>query len=499
MKPMKRRWLLHLAALVILSIGLLLVAGANPLPARGEPEQFCFAETGYCIEGAIRAYWERGGGLATFGYPISDMRTETREGWSGAVQWFERDRLEDHSEQGVMASRLGADLLAAQGRPWHLFSPADTKPAGCLYFVATGHSLCEPFLSHWRSSGELERSGYPITEPFIETIAGWSGTVQYFERRRMELHSELPGSPILFGLLGRELLAMSPTSASTAPASPSAVHHAPGESAPPEPPPLPADEPAPTSAPGAPPTEAPTPTATPPLPQTTASDIELAVPILMYHYIREVDRASDPAGYDLSVAPARFAVQLDWLAREGYTSLRMSELAACLRGERLCPERAVALTFDDGYADAYTMALPMLQERGFVATFYIVTSFVGQPGYMGWEELRMLRDAGMEIGSHGTTHTDLTTMTHDEARKELAVSREEIGAGLQVVVESFCYPYGQFSTDIRWLVMQAGYGNAVATVPQQQTVDRYALARLRISNHTTHTRFRQMVREASQP
>lgn len=76
-------------------------------------------ETGHCIAGAIRAYWERNGGLAIFGYPISDLAVDSVYDeyggftWSGPVQWFERDWLEDHSGVGqeVMAGRLGAEQL----------------------------------------------------------------------------------------------------------------------------------------------------------------------------------------------------------------------------------------------------------------------------------------------------------------------------------------------------------------------------------------------------
>ncbi|NJK78502.1 MAG: hypothetical protein HC914_00690 [Chloroflexaceae bacterium] len=79
-------------------------------------------------------------------------------------------------------------------------------PAECRYFNETGHSLCQPFLGYWERNGGLLRFGYPITEPFVETISTWEGVVQYFERRRMELHAEQPGLPVLLGLLGNEVL-----------------------------------------------------------------------------------------------------------------------------------------------------------------------------------------------------------------------------------------------------------------------------------------------------
>lgn len=169
-----------------------------------------------CLPEPFRAYWEANGGLAVFGYPISDVDDEDTvyddrclPVWTGRTLWFERDRLEDHGNDGVMAGRLGVELLRARGTPWQSFPQVDSAPPGCQYFPETRHSLCEPFLSHWQQQGGLARFGYPITEPFITTITidngTWQGTVQYFERRRMEDHTP-DGNGILLGLLGRELL-----------------------------------------------------------------------------------------------------------------------------------------------------------------------------------------------------------------------------------------------------------------------------------------------------
>jgi hypothetical protein len=209
---MRYRWI-GCVLLVLLVPGFVLAAGpAAARPAAAEP--LCFVQTGECIAGPIRTYWEQNGGLSVFGYPITPLRVETVDtGWTGPVQWFERDRLEDHGPQGVLAGRLGAQVLELQGRPWETFarvSPAQVPP-DCIYFAATGHSLCEPFLTRWRNGGGLERFGYPITEPMLETIGGWTGTVQYFERRRMELHTEIVGIPVLLGLLGSEVLNGLPT------------------------------------------------------------------------------------------------------------------------------------------------------------------------------------------------------------------------------------------------------------------------------------------------
>lgn len=177
--------------------------------SRAQTGDRCFAETGQCISGLIRSYWETNGGLPVFGYPISAQRMENVEGRELPVQWFERDRLEIQSNGQVTAGRLGAQYLALTGRPWETFQQVSSAPSQCVFFPETRHSLCpENFLGYWRSNGGLERFGYPITEPLQETIEGRDLLVQYFERRRLELHTELSGNPVLLGLLGRDVAAL---------------------------------------------------------------------------------------------------------------------------------------------------------------------------------------------------------------------------------------------------------------------------------------------------
>jgi peptidoglycan/xylan/chitin deacetylase (PgdA/CDA1 family) len=210
----------------------------------------------------------------------------------------------------------------------------------------------------------------------------------------------------------------------------------------------------------------------------------LPPPILMYHYIRSVDPASDQLGYDLSVTPDDFHSQIAWLHEQGYIGVRMDGITRCLRGEAPCPAKAIALTFDDGYADAYTDVLPMLKRYGLVATFYIVTNFVGQPGYMTWEQVAELRDAGMEIGAHTVGHPDLTTLDWETAGFEIAQSKADLEQHLSINVTSFCYPTGLYNAGIEEQVRAAGYINATTTRWDNDTSDIMALPRRRISGGT---------------
>src|SRR5215216_4280268 len=152
----------------ILALLALLIAGSVAGAAHAQTDRRCFAETNQCIAGPIRAYWERNGGLPIFGYPITPQQVETVEGQTLPVQWFERDRLEDHGAAGVLAGRLGARYLELTYRPWEYFDKITSAgtPATCSFFEQTGHSMCEPYLSYWRQHGGLERFGYPVTQPF---------------------------------------------------------------------------------------------------------------------------------------------------------------------------------------------------------------------------------------------------------------------------------------------------------------------------------------------
>jgi thermitase len=182
-----------------------------------------YAETGHTLRGTFRQYWDQHGGLAIFGYPISEeFRERSDDGRERIVQYFERHRFELHSDlrapYHVQLTRLGDRILQVSGRSWFSFPKGIARP-NCRYFAETEHSLCEPFLSYWRANGlefdgrrgksvaeSLALFGQPISEPTIETMPdGRLLLVQWFERARFEDHG--PEGGVLLGLLGNELAA----------------------------------------------------------------------------------------------------------------------------------------------------------------------------------------------------------------------------------------------------------------------------------------------------
>ena len=184
-----------------------------------------------------------------------------------------------------------------------------------------------------------------------------------------------------------------------------------------------------------------------------------------------------------------------WLANNGYTGVDLQTLLRCtgrmpvLQADQLCPASPVALTFDDGYMDAYTAALPILQRYGFRATFYIVSDFVGQPGYMGWGELAGLRDAGMELGSHSVSHPNLTELDSMELTRQIAQSKADLEQKLHIHVNSFCYPSGAYDLTTQEQVRLAGFENATTTRWDNDDTDIFALPRRRVAGESSAEAF----------
>jgi peptidoglycan/xylan/chitin deacetylase (PgdA/CDA1 family) len=203
-------------------------------------------------------------------------------------------------------------------------------------------------------------------------------------------------------------------------------------------------------------------------------------PIVMYHYVRNVDQGSDPLGYELSLTPELFEAHMAWLHEQGYRTLRMDSVARCI-ANGACPAKALALTFDDGYEDAFTTVWPVLQRYGFTATFYIISGFVGQPGYMSWEQLAALRDSGMEIGAHTIDHYDLTTLDPAESERQIVQSKIDLEHQLGISIVSFCYPTGLYNGSIVEQTRAAGYLSATTTRWDNDYSDLMALPRRRIS------------------
>ncbi len=174
-------------------------------PFDSSPDRVYFQETGHSLSGGFKTYWDTHGGLAVFGFPISEEFAERNPdtGVVYTVQYFERNRFEYHPEFSgtpfeVSLGRLGVQIAEQTFPP----APALAGQEGLRYFRETQHSISGPFLSYWESHGGLAIFGYPTSEPFEEH----GRLVQYFERNRFEFHPDLPPeNRVLLGRLGVDL------------------------------------------------------------------------------------------------------------------------------------------------------------------------------------------------------------------------------------------------------------------------------------------------------
>ncbi len=217
------------------------------------------------------------------------------------------------------------------------------------------------------------------------------------------------------------------------------------------------------------------------------------VPVLMYHKVDAVVPAS-AVGRDLTVEPASFEAQLRFLREHRIRTLTAAELVAELsRGLR--PRDTVVLTFDDGYEDAATTALPILQKYGARGTFYVSSGFIGTPGHLTWREMRALRSAGMEVACHGTFHLDLSTLDRAGQLAEAGGCMRRFARYLGASPVTYAYPAGKYDATtfevMRQLGIRAAFCEGGGWV--RSLTEPYVLPRVRVSHDTTPAGFAGLV------
>ena len=248
-------------------------------------------------------------------------------------------------------------------------------------------------------------------------------------------------------------------------------------------------------------TRVPSPTATvtlAPSPTATAEQQSgaLRVPVLMYHHVGDPPPGADEMRLRLTVDNSSFAAQLQLLADRGYETITLGDVAAALAGGSL-PPKPVLLTFDDGYADSFDIALPLLQRYGMTGVFFIVSGLVGTDGYMTWERVQTLAGAGMEVEAHSRWHTDLTKASAGGLDEEVAGSKRDLEERLGVGVRFFCYPSGTYNDAVIAALAAAGYTGAVTTTPgfAGRTTTLFEIPRQRVSGGLSLGEFARLLGE----
>lgn len=183
------------------------------------------------------------------------------------------------------------------------------------------------------------------------------------------------------------------------------------------------------------------------------------VPILTYHNLGEQAKGR------LVLAAASFREQMRYLKANGYRVVSLTDFIEFTRLDRQLPQRAVVLTFDDGYRAFKDHAYPLLKELGFTATLFIYTDWVGAGrGALSWADLRELAAAGMDIQAHSKTHADLRRAQGETeaqyARRmqaELEQPQDLFNRNLGRRSRVLAYPYGRWEEGLLPKVKEYGY------------------------------------------
>jgi peptidoglycan/xylan/chitin deacetylase (PgdA/CDA1 family) len=225
------------------------------------------------------------------------------------------------------------------------------------------------------------------------------------------------------------------------------------------------------------------------------------VPILMYHSI------SETASYKFrpyAVLPDLFAEHMAYLYQQGYTPITVSHLVSAWTQQLTeLPERPIVLTFDDGFADFFSAALPVLKQYHFTATLYIPTAFVdGENRWLypkqeanrpmlTWKQLSEISASGIECGGHTHSHPQLDILPDQTAWGEISRSKKLLEEHLGQEICSFSYPFGHHTDRVRQFVRVAGYTSAcsVRHAFSSMADDPFALPRLMVRRTTNKEEF----------
>ncbi|MER6950736.1 polysaccharide deacetylase family protein [Nonomuraea sp. NPDC000554] len=234
----------------------------------------------------------------------------------------------------------------------------------------------------------------------------------------------------------------------------------------------------------------------------------IRVPILMYHSV--TDRPNEETKPH-SVRPSDLADQLAYLSESGFTPMTLGDLVASRNKNTGMPSKPIVITFDDGYADFHSHALPLLDRYRFPATVFLTSGWVADAGddaagraldeMLTWTQAREAAQTGIEIGGHSHSHPQLDQLRTEDLRQELRRNKGLLEEKIGAPVATMAYPYGYSSARVRREVRKAGYFAACA-VNNTIAADRHdmlAIPRLTVARHTTMSMFRRAVEGSAVP
>jgi peptidoglycan/xylan/chitin deacetylase (PgdA/CDA1 family) len=226
------------------------------------------------------------------------------------------------------------------------------------------------------------------------------------------------------------------------------------------------------------------------------------IPILTYHHIQNADLSRESKlDFDLEVSPQIFDRQMAYIKNKGYSPILSSQMVDFIYSNKVLPPNPILITVDDGYKDNVQNALPILLKYNFKANFEIPVKALGMPGYMTWDDLKILRDSGMGIDSHSLNHCTLafdnpnritrffkptldiensgvgdtagcatfgqkTRLNLGQVTTELRDSKKILEENLGITVETFAYPFGNYNQQVLDIARKEGYKLGYTTLDQ---------------------------------
>jgi len=217
-----------------------------------------------------------------------------------------------------------------------------------------------------------------------------------------------------------------------------------------------------------------------------------AVPVLNYHQINDRDENA------LTVHTDQFEAQMKYLADNGYHTITPEDMVDAWENGKELPDKPVIITFDDGYADNYRNAYPILKKYNLQGTIFLISDYVSTyPNYLTWTQAEEMQESGLiNFESHTLSHEQLDSTSPEETWNQVDGSKKALEWHLRKEINFLAYPCGSYDEELQRMVKDAGYQGAFTVnygLSDKQD-NRYLLDRVPIFGCTNHTLMRFKMR-----
>ncbi|MEX0963051.1 MAG: polysaccharide deacetylase family protein [Pseudohongiellaceae bacterium] len=242
--------------------------------------------------------------------------------------------------------------------------------------------------------------------------------------------------------------------------------------------------------------------------ESAAESATESAAILLYHHVAEDTPPST------TISPDDFDAHLRYLRDNGFTVIPLTQMVNSLQSGQSLPDKAVVITFDDGYSSIFETAFPMLQSYNYPFTLFLSTEPIdnGQGNYMSWDQIRQMSDAGVIIANHMVDHPYMLERRNAESdsqrlerlRRDLLEAESRIEAETGQSHRYLAYPYGEYDPAIQAILRELGFiglaqnSGAVGANSDFLALPRFPLASIYANLDTASTKFSTLPFNVSQ-